>query len=61
MSCTGCAARLGRVISKMAGVAKAEVDFSSTKMVVEFDPAVANVAKIVALTKQTGYEAFPAA
>ncbi len=59
MSCTGCANRLMRVISKMDGVKKADVDFSIAEMVVDFDPAVTSLESIVAKSVDTGYGAAP--
>jgi copper chaperone CopZ len=59
MSCMGCANRLMRVIAKMDGVKKVDVDFSIATMVVDFDPAVTDLQKIVARTVETGYGAEP--
>jgi Cu+-exporting ATPase len=57
MSCTGCSARLARVISKMPGVSKAQVDFETARMTVEYDETSTDVQKIVDMTEETGYEA----
>ena len=61
MSCTGCATRLMRVISKMEGVKKADVDFSIAEMVVDFDPAVTTLELIAAKSAEIGYGAEPIA
>ncbi len=43
MTCGGCAASVTRVLSRIDGVAKAQVDLGNARAEVSFDPQVVNL------------------
>ena len=61
MSCTGCAMRLARVIGKMDGVARADVDFETNRLQVEYDAGRTDLVKIADQAEAIGFDASPIA
>jgi len=57
MTCATCAATIQKGLSKMPGVARAEVNLASEKASVEYDPARVDLAKIKKEISQLGYGA----
>ncbi|MDP2907642.1 MAG: heavy metal translocating P-type ATPase, partial [Nanoarchaeota archaeon] len=57
MHCASCAVIIEKALKKTAGVTNANVNFSTEKATIEFDPDVVNEEKFVELTKDLGYAA----
>ena len=57
MTCTTCAATIGKALSEMPGVEKASVNFAAERAAVEYDPSRVNLAKIKDAVYQLGYGA----
>lgn len=57
MHCASCAVIIEKTLKKTAGVTNANVNFSTEKATIEFDPGVVNEEKLVELTKGLGYVA----
>lgn len=57
MSCAACAARIEKKLSKLGGVSKAGVNFSTEKATVEFDPAEIKVSEMIKAVESIGYGA----
>lgn len=57
MSCAACAARIEKKISRLGGVSKAGVNFSTEKATVEFDPAEIKVSDMIKAVESIGYGA----
>src|SRR5207248_2563610 len=60
MTCASCAARIERKLNRLDGV-RASVNFATERASVEFDPARADVDRLLATVEQTGYRAVLAA
>ena len=56
MTCASCAARIERRLNKLDGVS-ASVNYATEKAVVEYDPAQADAAGLVAVVEEAGYSA----
>lgn len=56
MGCAACAARVESVVSRMPGVAAAAVNFASSELSVEYDPALTSPEKIRDAVRQAGYD-----
>ena len=54
MTCASCAARIERRLNKLDGVS-ASVNYATEKAVVEYDPAQADAAGLVAVVEEAGY------
>jgi Cu+-exporting ATPase len=57
MTCTTCAATIGKGLAKIPGVQQAEVNFAAEKASVEYDPSRVNLSKIKNTISQLGYGA----
>jgi len=56
MSCGHCVMRVKKAIEGVQGVKKVDVSLENKQAVVEFDEGKADVEKIKAAIKETGYE-----
>jgi copper ion binding protein len=56
MSCNGCAASIGRALSRLDGIEKAEADFPEGKADVSFDEKKIEKEKIVETIENLGYK-----
>lgn len=59
MHCTGCASGIEAMLKRVDGVTKADVSFEKRKATVVYDPAKANLGKIVEAIEKMGYKAAP--
>jgi P-type Cu+ transporter len=57
MTCSSCAGVIEKVLGKTAGISKATVNLATEKLSATYDPAVIDVAGIVAAVKAAGYTA----
>ena len=57
MSCAACAARIEKKLSKLGGVSKANVNFSTEKATVEFDPSEIKPSELIKAVESIGYGA----
>ncbi|WP_286947216.1 heavy metal translocating P-type ATPase, partial [Acetobacterium sp. UBA5834] len=55
MTCAACAARVEKVVSKMAGITSASVNFATESLSVEYDEGVASRQKINEVIEKAGY------
>lgn len=60
MACQTCASRLQAGIRKLDGVTRADVDFPSKMLTVQFDPSKIDAARIKTEIERLGFEAKPA-
>ncbi|MDW7728902.1 MAG: heavy metal translocating P-type ATPase [Bacillota bacterium] len=58
MTCSSCAQRIEKNLSKKEGVAEAAVNFASEKVTVKYNPSVINLASIKKTVQDTGYEIY---
>jgi Cu+-exporting ATPase len=56
MSCAGCAANVERGLLEVTGVREANVNFANARATVLFDPALTDVAGLVAAVRKSGYD-----
>lgn len=56
MTCGGCVSSVTRVLSETAGVANAQVDLASGTAVVQFDSAQTNVAALMDVVEDAGFD-----
>ena len=61
MTCSACAARIEKVLGKLAGVESINVNLATEKAVVEFDDVVVSVERIEEAAAKLGYELVPVA
>lgn len=61
MTCGGCVLGTRKVLTRLPGVATADVRYDKGTAVVTYDPAQVTVAQMVAAIKTLGYTATPAA
>lgn len=61
MTCGGCVLGTRKVLTRLPGVAKADVSYEKGTAVVTYDPRKVTVAQMVAAIKTLGYTASPAA
>lgn len=59
MSCQACAARIEKVLRRKTAITDAEVNFASEEAQLHYDSRQLTEADIMALIKQTGFEAVP--
>jgi Cu+-exporting ATPase len=57
MSCAACSARIEKQLSKLRGVSKANVNLTTEKATVEFDPSVIKISEIIKAVESIGYGA----
>ena len=57
MSCAACAARIEKKLSKLGGVSNANVNFSTEKATVEFDPSEIKPSELIKAVESIGYGA----
>lgn len=57
MTCTSCSARVQRKLNKVDGV-EANVNFATESASVDYDPQLADEAKLIATVQNAGYDAF---
>jgi Cu+-exporting ATPase len=55
MTCAACAARIEKVVSRLAGIGKASVNLATEKLFVEYDEAVLDQTKIKEAVTRIGY------
>jgi len=55
MSCAACAARIEKIINKLPGIAKVNVNFAVEKATVEFDDVSVDSDKIIEAVKKLGF------
>lgn len=58
-TCPSCVKKIENKLNGLEGVARAEVKFSSGRILVDFDPAQLGVRDLVAAVKEVGYNAKP--
>jgi Cu+-exporting ATPase len=56
MSCAACSTRIEKALNKQPGVIRGEVNFAAEKAVVEYNPAVTDVAEIRKMLSDLGYK-----
>ncbi len=56
MSCNGCAASIGRAVSRLQGVSNAEASFPNGSATIEFDEKLIPKQKIVDTIENLGYK-----
>lgn len=61
MTCGGCVLGTRKVLTRLPGVAKADVSYEKGAAVVTYDPRKVTVEQMVAAIKTLGYTATPAA
>ncbi|WP_284349725.1 heavy-metal-associated domain-containing protein [Roseisolibacter agri] len=61
MTCGGCVLSTRKVLTRLPGVAKADVSYEKGTAVVTYDPRKVTVEQMVAAIKTLGYTATPAA
>lgn len=61
MTCGGCVLGTRKVLTRLPGVAKADVSYEKGTAVVTYDPRKVTVEQMVAAIKTLGYTAAPAA
>ena len=59
MSCAACVARIERVVSKIDGVAKVEVNLATESAVIDFNSDKTNTENIIAAIEKAGFTASP--
>ncbi|MBI3963008.1 MAG: heavy-metal-associated domain-containing protein [Deinococcus sp.] len=57
MTCGHCQATVEKALKKIAGVRRAQVSLGQSQALIEFDPARASVAQLVAAVEAAGYQA----
>ncbi len=57
MTCGGCVIGVRKVLTRLAGVSKADVSYQWSRAVVTYDPEVVTVGQMVAAIKTLGYTA----
>lgn len=57
MTCGGCAIAARRVLGRLDGVTKAEVNYETQRAVVTYDPDRVTVEQLIAAVKRLGYAA----
>ena len=60
MTCGGCVKSVTRVLSETDGVKSTNVDLASASAVVEFDDSKTNVAALISVVEDAGYDAAAA-
>lgn len=59
MTCSACANRIERTLSKQPGVKEAAVNFATERATVTFDPSLTNTDALVESVRGAGYDAHP--
>lgn len=60
MTCGGCVKSVAKVLSDVNGVTRADVDLESAAAVVEFDDAKTNIAALIDVVEDAGFDAVQA-
>ncbi|MDK4564310.1 heavy-metal-associated domain-containing protein [Kingella kingae] len=60
MTCGGCVKSVTKVLSETAGVSSTNVDLASASAVVEFDDAKTNIAALIDVVEDAGFDAVQA-
>lgn len=60
MTCGGCVKSVAKVLSDVNGVTRADVDLESVSAVVEFDDAKTNIAALIDVVEDAGFDAVQA-
>lgn len=60
-SCPSCVSKIEKQVGRLAGVESVKVQFATSKIEVDHDPAVASVDDLVAEVAKAGYTARPSA
>ena len=60
MTCGGCVKSVAKVLSDVNGVTHADVDLESATAVVEFDDAKTNIAALIDVVEDAGFDAVHA-
>lgn len=55
LACPSCAQKIGEVLGKQKGIARAEVLFTTSKVKVEYDPAAISVEDMEKVIARLGY------
>lgn len=58
MTCTACAKAVERVVRKLDGIYRADVNYATEKLVVEYDPAKVRLSMIKGAVEKAGYTAL---
>lgn len=61
MTCAACPITVKKALSKVPGVAKAEVDYEKRSATVTFDDTKASIAALTKATEDAGYSSMPVA
>ncbi len=56
MMCSGCQARVKRIVSLLNGVQNVSVDLENGKMCVQFDPEQVQIKKIIESLNDAGFQ-----
>jgi Cu+-exporting ATPase len=59
MTCASCAARIEKVLSKMAGVQEVNINFAVEKASIAFNPGEVSIADLVQKIRDLGYDVIP--
>lgn len=59
MSCTACARRIERQLTRAEGVHEAQVNFATHRARVRFDPKAASLPRLLSVVRDTGFGAAP--
>lgn len=57
MTCGGCVKSISKVLHEVAGVQHADVDLNAASATVQFDPAQTNVAALIEVIEDAGFDA----
>lgn len=57
MTCAACSARIEKRLNKAPGVVRANVNLASEKAVIEYEPGVTDIRKLIEVVEKTGYGA----
>lgn len=60
-SCPSCVSKIEKQVGRLAGVESVKVQFATSRIEVDHDPAVASVDDLVAEVAKAGYTARPSA
>ncbi|MDK4574663.1 heavy-metal-associated domain-containing protein [Kingella kingae] len=60
MTCGGCVKSVAKVLGDVNGVTRADVDLKSATAVVEFDDAKTNIAALIDVVEDAGFDAVQA-
>jgi copper chaperone len=61
MTCPSCVGHVNRALAEVDGVTKVEMRLREGKVLVQYDPTVADVSTLVEALRDAGYESTPSA